>query len=168
MSTKVSNNRRAYSSSTGRVAEVRFLRAALKKGLLVTKSSREEDMRDHIDYWVSLKEIGQWGVDVKGNNLPDEIWCEFKNVSGDTGWMYGKAKIIAFDMPEEGGFCIVNREELATWCDKHVSEEVVDDKKFAYLKRYTRRDRADVITRLKLSDIKGFMSYRVWEYNKDY
>jgi len=92
MSTKVSNNRRAYSSSTGRVAEVRFLRAALKKGLLVEKSSRDEDMRDHIDYWISLKEIGEWGVDVKGNNLPDEIWCEFKNVSGDTGWMYGKAK----------------------------------------------------------------------------
>ena len=36
----------------------------------------------------------------------EEIWCEFKNVAGDPGWMYGKADIIAFDMPEGVGLVL--------------------------------------------------------------
>lgn len=164
----LSAKRRAYSGSTGRVAEVRFVRAARKKGLLVTKSSHTEDRHEHIDYWLALKDGGKWGVDVKGNNLPDEIWCEFKNVAGNPGWMYGGATIIAFDMPEEGGFAIVDREELALFCEKHVSDEVVKNKKEAYLKKYTRKDRQDVITILKLHDLKGLVSYRVWGYDPNY
>ena len=164
----VTNKRRAYSSSTGRVAEVRFVRAARKKGLLVTKSSHTEDRHEHIDYWLAIKDGGKWGVDVKGNNLPDEIWVEFKNVRGDKGWLYGGASIIAFDMPEEGGFSIVDREELALFCEKHVKDEAVTNKKDAYLKRYTRKDRQDVITILKLHDIKTLLSYRVWDYDQKY
>jgi len=164
-----SQARRRYSNSTGRMAEVRFQRSARAKGLFVTKSSRNEDMHQHIDYWLAMSESGsKWGVDVKGNNLPDEIWCEFKNVAGNPGWMYGGATIIAFDMPEEGGFSIVDREELALFCEKNVKDEAVTDKKNAYLKRYTRKDRQDVITILKLHDIKTLVSYRVWEYDQNY
>lgn len=163
-----SQNRRRYSNATGRVAEVRFVRAARRKGLLVNKSSHTEDIHEHIDYWLAIKDGGKWGVDVKGNNLPDEIWCEFKNVKGNPGWMYGGATIIAFDMPEEGGFAIVDRQELAFFCEKHVSTEVVTDKREAYLKRYTRKDREDVITILKLHDLKSLVSYRVWEYDQAY
>ena len=151
------------------MAEVRFVRAARAKGLYVSKSSHTEDMHSHIDYWLAMNPDGRkWGVDVKGNNLPDEIWVEFKNVRGNPGWMYGGATIIAFDIPEEGGFAIVDREELAFFCEKHVANEFVTDKKHAYLKRYTRKDREDVISILKLHDIKSLMSYRVWEYDKDY
>ena len=82
--------------------------------------------------------------------------------------MYGGATIIAFDMPEEGGFAIVDREELAFFCEKHVSNEVVTDKRQAYLKKYTRKDRMDVITILKLHDLKSLMSYRVWDYDQRY
>lgn len=165
----LSNKRKAYSSSTGRMAEVRFVRAARSKGLVVTKSTKTEDRKEHIDYWLTISLTGKrWGVDVKGNNLPDEIWVEFKNVKGDKGWLYGGANIIAFDIPEEGGFSIVDREELAFFCEKHVSDEVVTDKRHAYLKKYTRKDREDVITILKLHDLKNLLSYRVWEYDKRY
>jgi len=164
-----SQSRRRYSNATGRMAEVRFVRAAREKGLMVTKSSHTEDIHEHIDYWLAMSSQGKrWGVDVKGNNLPDEIWVEFKNVRGNSGWLYGGATIIAFDMPEEGGFAIVDREELAFFCEKHVANEFVANKKDAYLKRYTRRDREDVISILKLHDIKNLMSYRVWDYSKDY
>lgn len=164
-----SSKRRAYSSATGRVAEVRFVRAARNKGLLVTKATAKQDIHDHVDYWLAMTPDGRkWGVDVKGNNLPDEIWCEFKNVRGNPGWMYGGATIIAFDMPEEGGFSIVDREELAFFCERHVKNEKVTDKRHAYLKRYTRKDRQDVITILKLHDLKSLMSYRVWEYDQRY
>jgi hypothetical protein len=165
----MNKSRRVYSGRTGKVAEIRFRRAAESLGLLVKKSSHTEDMHQHIDFWLATTKDGKkWGVDVKGNNLPDEIWCEFKNVKGKPGWMYGNAHIIAFDMPEEGGFSVVDRQELAFWCEKHVRDIFVKDKKDAHLKKYTRRDRLDVITRLNLEDIKLLQSYRVWPYETDY
>lgn len=165
----VSKSRKRYSNATGRCAEVRFVRAARHKGLLVTKSSHTEDIHEHIDYWLAMSDSGgRWGVDVKGNNLPDEIWIEFQNVRGNPGWLYGGATIIAFDMPEEGGFSVVDRQELALFCEKHVKNEAVTDKKMAYLRRYSRKDRDDIISILKLHDIKSLVSYRVWEYDKDY
>ena len=106
------------------MADGRFVRAARNKGLLVTKATARQDMHEHVDYWLAMNKDGKnWGVDVKGNNLPDEIWVEFKNVRGDDGWLYGGATIIAFDMPEEGGFSIVDREELDFFCEKHVRND---------------------------------------------
>ena len=82
--------------------------------------------------------------------------------------MYGNAHIIAFDMPEEGGFAIVDRQELAFWCENNVLDEFVKDKKDAYRRKYTRRDRLDVITIVNLLDLKTLESYRVWPYETDY
>lgn len=164
----ISQNRRKYSSATGRVAEVRFIRAAEKLGFQVTKGSRKDDMHLHIDYWLAHSGSSTWGVDVKGNNLPDEIWCEFKNVAGNPGWMYGGAKIIAFDMPEEGGFSVVDREDLRDYCERTVEDVFVSNKSDAYKKKYTRKDRADVITKLNLLDIRLLDSYRVWDYSKEF
>lgn len=164
----ISQNRKVYSSATGRVAEVRFVLAAESLGFQVMKGSRKDDMQLHIDYWLKHGNSGKWGVDVKGNNLPDEIWCEFKNVAGNPGWMYGGAKIIAFDMPEEGGFSIVDRVELKDYCEKNVEDVSVDSKADAYKKKYTRKDRSDVITKLTLLDIRELQSYRIWKYFKDF
>jgi len=164
----ISQNRKVYSSATGRVAEVRFVLAAEALGFQVMKGSRKDDMQLHIDYWLKHGNSGKWGVDVKGNNLPDEIWCEFKNVAGNPGWMYGGAKIIAFDMPEEGGFSIVDRVELKDYCEKNVEDVSVDSKADAYKKKYTRKDRSDVITKLTLLDIRELQSYRIWKYFKDF
>ena len=161
-------NRQRYSSATGRVAETRFKRCAQHLGFSVRKSENEDDMYLHIDYWLSKDGEGNWGVDVKGNNLPDEIWCEFKNVRGDKGWLYGGATIIAFDMPEEGGFSIVNRAELKEYCEQNVEEISVARKRNAYKKKYTRSGRSDVITKLKLEDLKLLPSYRVWKYFTKY
>jgi|TARA_R100000084_G_scaffold81782_1_gene37990 hypothetical protein len=163
-----SASRRRYSSSTGRVAEVRFVRAAENLGLTVKKSSHTEDIHEHVDYWLALNDKGRWGVDVKGNNLPDEIWVELKNVRGNPGWIHGGATIIAFDMPEEQGFSVVDRLELKEWVYENVEQRVVDHKRDAYRKLYTRKDRQDVITRVMLQDIRTLGSYRVWKYFLDY
>ena len=144
------------------------MRAAEALGLQVQKSSRNEDINDHIDYWLTHNHSSRWGVDVKGNNLPDEIWVELKNVQGKPGWLHGKAKIIAFDMPEEGGFSILDRVNLLEWVDQNISKEVVTDKRMASGKLYQRKDRQDQITKLNLQDLKSLSSYRVWKYFDDY
>ena len=164
----ISQERKGYSFSTGRVAEVRFIRAAEDMGLEVTKSSRSDDMNKHVDYWLAYDGVGRWGVDVKGNNLPDEIWVEFLNVRGDKGWLYGEARIIAFDMPEEGGFVIVDRLDLVDYCEENVKDILVEKKHDAHLKKYSRKDREDVITMLKLLDLREIKSFRVWRYFLDY
>jgi hypothetical protein len=112
--------------------------------------------------------VGRWGVDVKGNNMPHEIWCEFKNVIGNAGWMYGSATIIAFDMPEEGGFSIVNREDLARYCEENVEDVFVKHPLDAYKKKYQRKERLDVITKISIVDLMSIPSYRVWYYYIDY
>ena len=80
----------------------------------------------------------------------------------------GGAHYIAFDMPEEGGFSIVSREELAFYCEKHVKNEFVESANDAYLKKYQRDGRKDVITKLRLDDLQSMLSYRVWEYDQKY
>jgi len=164
----ISQARKGYSFSTGRVAEVRFIRAARDLGLEVTKSSRSDDMNKHVDYWLAYDGVGRWGVDVKGNNLPDEIWVEFLNVRGDKGWLYGEARIIAFDMPEEGGFVVIDRLDLVDYCEENVKDILVEKKHDAHLKKYSRKDREDVITMLKLLDLREIKSFRVWRYFLDY
>ena len=71
-------------------------------------------------------------------------------------------------MPEEHGFSVVDRLELREWVDQNVELEVVQDKKDAYRKLYTRKDRQDVITKVILQDIRSLESYRVWKYFLDY
>lgn len=164
----INPGRRAYSTTTGKVAETRFRLAAEAKGLQVTPSSYREDRSDHVDFWMAYNGVGHWGVDVKGNNLPMEIWCEFQNVAGDPGWMYGKAKIIAFDMPEEGGFLIVDRIDLADYCEKNVEDVFVKSSSEAYKKKYQREGRMDIITKITIIDLSSIPSYRVWYYYKEY
>lgn len=154
-----------YSHRLGKVSEERFKRAATSLGFSVYKSSRDEDIYDHIDFWLEV-DGKMWAADVKGNNLPEEIWCEFNNVNGDAGWIYGKSHIIAFEMPETGGFIIVDRRDLLAYMRDNVSDEKVDNKRDAYKKKYTRKDRQDVITKLCVSDLKTLTSYRVWAYCK--
>lgn len=164
----VNQNRRAYSTTTGKVAEARFKAAAQALGLTVEKSTSAEDTREHVDFWMAYDGVGRWGVDVKGNNMPHEIWCEFKNVIGNAGWMYGSATIIAFDMPEEGGFSIVNREDLARYCEENVEDVFVKHPLDAYKKKYQRKERLDVITKISIVDLMSIPSYRVWYYYVDY
>ncbi len=69
------------------------------------RSTRDEDVFKHIDfYWESPKK-GVIGIDVKGlnkssrsdKNFDDTIhWLELQNVRGGDGWLKGEADYIAF------------------------------------------------------------------------
>lgn len=163
----VSKERYAYSRAKGRDSELRFVSTAKAMGFEVEKSSSDVDIFFHIDYFLTYDGQGPWGVDVKRESTSDEIWCEFKNVKGEDGWMYGKANIIAFDMPEMAGFVVVDRIDLVMWCEQHVPLEYTSLKKDAYRKRYTRSGRNDEITKINLVDISSLESYRTWDYSPD-
>jgi len=164
---QVSQKRRQYSNQQGNEAVRRFIDACGAIGYSVKKSTREEDIYDHIDFWVLRKnhygESKLSGVDVKGCNHPECIWVEFKNVNGNKGWMYGKADFIAFDIPEIGGFAVVLRSQLAEYAELVVEETFVS-KEEATRKLYQRAGRQDVISRLHLEDLQKIKSYKVLLY----
>lgn len=159
----VQNSRWKYSKEVGSKTEDKFVLACQTRGDTVHKSSREEDIKLHIDYYVIRKDQSKVSVDVKGGNHPHTIWVEFKNVRGDDGWMYGEADWIAFEIAEVGGFAMVKRHELAELAERIV-EPVFVDKANADRKLYQRKDRKDVISRLWLEDIQTCPSYSVLKY----
>ena len=155
----VSKSRSNYSWRQGGLATTRYERMFPD----ARKSTTMEDIHMHVDYWHE-----DVGVDVKGNNLPEEIWVELKNVQGKPGWVFGEAKYIAFDMPEVHGFIFVDREQLKNYCSENVDFSSVVSKKDAYKKCYRRKDRDDLITCLTLDDLKDIPSFKVVEYSNEY
>ena len=74
--------------------------------------------------------------------------------------MYGKADKIAFET--EAGFLMVDREELAKWCEEKVDfKKAVRTPYAAIYKVYTRKGREDLITRIKTEDIRSLSSCRL-------
>jgi len=156
------------SFARGRRSESRFLEAMRYKGLHCTKSSTSDDIKKHIDFYITDDDgILIASVDVKGENQLNEIWVEMKNVRGDKGWLYGDATVIAFEMPELGGFVCVLTKHLRDYIEKNVKHEFVT-KKNAYKKTYTRHGRQDVITLVCIDDLKEIKSYKVVDYSKEY
>lgn len=159
MSNPVNRFRRARSQRDGNSAESRFLRIFPDS----IPSSREDNIYKHIDFYVP----DRFSVDVKGNNYPNEIWVEIKNVQGKKGWAWGEADYIAFEMYEIGGFIMVDTAELRDFVKENV-EKTYTSKKDAYLKLYRRDGRMDTITKVVLSDLLGLPSTWIAEYNRDF
>ena len=149
------------------------LKAPSKKGLTVNVASFKENVHQHIDFFVrgkteKLKDF-KFSVDVKArkrksrssDEYDDEYtWVEFKNVKGRKGWLYGDADKIAFET--EGGFVMVDREELAKWCEEKVDfKKAVRNPYSAIYKVYTRKGREDLISRIKTEDIRNLSSCRL-------
>lgn len=141
-----------HSNKLGKESVRLFIDACESYGYKLVKSSDSIDMFDHIDYFISRPDGTKTSVDIKGGNKIDEIWVEFKNVSGKDGWVLGKAELIAFDMPEKGGFYIVNRKELFS-LSRSIVEKIFVPKEQAYRKLYRRIGRKDVITKLHLDNL---------------
>jgi hypothetical protein len=108
----------------------------------VEKSSRFEDVRDHIDFWWDSPKKGRIGIDVKGikknsrnDKKPDDTiqWLELQGVTGYPGWLYGKAEYIAFRTFTK--IIFVKREKLLSFALEKVEgkETVYDTPKECYV-----------------------------------
>ena len=161
--------KKSGSFSRGKQSEYRFSEAIESMGMVCRKSSRNDDIYNHIDFYIedSMTNDVIASVDVKGGNFMHTIWVELKNVRGDEGWLYGKASFIAFEIPEIGGFSCVLTKHLREYVEQNVSDEFTTKDK-AHKKLYTRKDRDDVITSLTIDDLKEIKSYKVLEYSKEY
>lgn len=117
-----------------------------EKGRTVRASSREENMFQHIDFFVDDE-----GYDVKGEKRMDRqvdddnetIWIESVNVRGNKGWIFGEAVYIAFLVKDE--FWIVPRVKLVDYIEKEITCPTVFPIK-RYKKWYRREGRKDAVT----------------------
>jgi hypothetical protein len=149
----VSKSRYDYCFRTGTNAEQRFKELVEKSGLNCDASTQKENMIDKIDFFINNK-----GVDVKGNKHLSSIWLEIKNVKGNNGWLYGKSDYIAIEVIELSAFCIFETKLLAEFTNQFTS---VTQSKEDYYKLYTRKDRNDVIIKVKYDDIKHLEKFKI-------
>lgn len=161
------------SINRGKKAEDLFIEACWKKGYQAYKSSSQDDIYNHIDYWVKNKKREIKGFDVKARKRTSRkskgfndswIWIEFKNVRGNDGWIKGKADFIAFEL--ENTFLIVKRAELRELCKKLITDTKTRVRRphQAKYKLYTRHGREDVVTQIKTQDIRD--GIKTWEWCK--
>ena len=156
----------------GEIAEDLFVKTAESKGYEARKSSAKEDVWSHIDYYITNKQGNVKSFDVKSrkrtsrrdSDFNDEwVWVEFKNVRGYRGWLKGKADFIAFETKDT--FLSVRRKELLELCEELVNlEDKVANSSQAKYKAYTRYGRKDVLSLIKLEDIRNRL--QVWEWCK--
>jgi len=149
------------SQKEGLRAEDLFREFAEKQGYAFEESPPSWNIHKHIDCFLS-KDGKKRSFDVKalkrvarGNQYSQnsEIWVEFKNVRGRKGWLYGEADMIAFQDTEDS-FLIFKREDLVSFCEEMVDETAVaSSTRDALYKVYTRKDRKDVISRIKRADL---------------
>ena len=149
----VSKKRYQYSFKQGNDAENKFKNLMETRGNTCVKSNRNDDIKKHIDFYVN-----QFSVDVKGNRHLQTVWLEIKNVKGDKGWLQGEADYIVFDLIELESFCFFKTKDLFDYV-KNIKEIAAD--KNDYNKLYTRKDRKDVLVKVKYNDIKHLEKQRI-------
>jgi hypothetical protein len=128
------------------------------------RANREEQFR-HIDFISNT--LGTFDVKARkrinrsANSEQDElVWIEFKNVSGNKGWLYGQADYIAFE--REKDFLIIKRiyiQGLAeTLCE---TNNLVTKASDALYKGYTREGRKDLISIIQMGDLEC-LPHEIW------
>lgn len=140
-----------------------------QRGGTVVVASHDEDTKDHVDFWWTKPDGERVGVDVKGmrkksrsDPRPDNdiTWLEFKNVLGEPGWLYGKAKYFAFR--RLGLTVFVDRLKLVQYAENLVrGKQVVDVRPIVCGIPYTRRKwgRHDVTMMVRLDDIQSLAEF---------
>jgi len=176
---KTGRNRFLDSIMEGQITEDAFKAVAESRGNTVTKATKRDDIKKHIDYYIENKNGRVASVDVKakkrafrgGERSSDIQWAEFKNVRGENGWMYGEAEYIAFEVDE--AFLLFKRLDLLDYFTSKCSKESQNNpqampKKGKPREMYTpyRRvdyDRLDSVIMFPMSDIVNDVPHRIWD-----
>ena len=94
----------------------------------VEKSTKMEDMKDHVDFWWDSPKKGRIGIDVKGIRKNDNgeyddsiFWVEFRNNPGLPGWIYGKEEYTAIKTFKQ--IVYIKREVLKEYAEKKLGKK---------------------------------------------
>ena len=154
---------------SGEKAENLFEQIATQKSLKVKKATAKQQL-SHIDFILTNEKNQSFFFDIKArkkvsrtsNSYSDDlVWIEFKNVAGNQGWLYGGSDYIVFE--REDDFVIVPRGNLASLCERLVSNVRVDNSKDCLYKKYTRKDRKDELSLIKMDDIFKNIKVSIWK-----
>lgn len=127
----------------------------LRKHYKDVREATLEEQYKHMD-WIC--EIGS--IDVKaikrvnrhGDKNAERIWIEFRNTSGNAGWIYGEQDFLAFEGHED--YVLVRRSDLCQLaemlCDM---EDKVDRASEALYKIYSRKNTRDIISMITRDDL---------------
>lgn len=150
-------------------SEQQFVQLALQRGFETKTSSRNEDMRKHIDVFIR-KNNRTFSVDVKApkrpsrhstSNFMETTWIEIENVRGDVGWIYGEQDLIAFDFDDK--FILVKRTELMSYIESIIvlEKNITSNIRNADYSLYQRPGRKDIISRISSSDL-YMLEHKIW------
>jgi hypothetical protein len=150
------------SREMGDLSESRFKEMCRLNGWQCIKSSKQDDMYKHIDFYVTT-DNGEMSVDVKHSSDVECIWVELKNVRGAIGWLYGEATHICFDVPLINKLVMVERLDLQRYIHENC-QKVFVPKAEAYLKLYTRQGRSDIITSISIIDLFYLNTLKIYRH----
>ena len=156
----------------GEKAEELFVEIARKSGWQVSDSSKDENINEHWDFRIVKDEL-DFRVEVKAAKRIhrndrgvqfEYTWVEIHGVRPkDTGWLFGKADLIAFE--KETSFIFIKRLDLLAVVNKKVNLVAkVSDPRDALYKIYMREKRKDKLTLLPSNDIEEI---KFMEWKKD-
>jgi hypothetical protein len=126
--------RRIDSKIVGQEAEDKFKRACACNNIHVTPATKDEDKKEHIDFWVKWDDGKLKPVDVKAVKKLDSksyileyffFTIEWQNVLGKAGWVLGKSKYIVFETAKN--FLFIPRVKLVEWWENNVDMNTVVD-----------------------------------------
>ena len=154
---------------SGEKAEDLFEKMALKRNLKLQKATYKQQL-SHIDFILTNENNDIFLLDIKARKKisrtseafsDDLVWIEFKNVAGNQGWLYGASDYIAFE--REDDFVIVPRNNLVLLCERLVSNTRVQKSKDCLYNKYTRKDRKDELSLIKMEDIIKNIKVSIWK-----
>jgi len=138
----------------------------------VERSSKEDDIYKHVDFWWHSPKKGIIGIDVKGlnkrrrsdSNYDDTIhWLELQNVKGNNGWLKGEAEYIAFRTNTK--IIFVNRAKLLDFALESIKgKEVVHSTPSECYVPYKRNGRDDLSLMVLNSDLERLADFCI-EYD---
>lgn len=162
----ISESTRARTQQQGDTAESDFVNIMKSRGREIWEASKNQNMFDHIDYFVRAESGNVISFDVKaykGSAERGQVLLEFKNVKGNKGWLYGKADFIALQL-SNGQFLCVNRKALVLLGEKLCDlDDLVGNVRDALYKGYTRSrwGRDDLISCIRIEDVINNCNYTI-------
>jgi hypothetical protein len=131
-----------------------------RAGYETQKSTMEDDIFQHVDFWAVGKDGKSYGFDAKAMKSltrgapPQDEWAfvEWRGVSGFPGWLLKGCDILVFE--REKDILLIRRSDLLDFCKRKTDDRrIVRNSCDAKYCMYSRQGRKDKISLFKFSDL---------------